>query len=176
MSARAKLLRTLACAAALAAFACGDDEEAAPEAGSAERTEARPTAPASPGASGVPDAYAPVAAAQPPRELTESEQRVNEVLDMDTEGAGLDELMRRAREDADPAVREAAVIALGDSEEPRAVDALVAATEDADKRVVLAAIDQLSWFDERPARDALERLAESNDAEIAEAAEEALME
>lgn len=73
-------------------------------------------------------------------------------------------------------MREAAVVALGDSEEPRAVDALVAATEDSDKRVVLAAIDQLSWFDERPARDALERLAESSDTEIAEAAEEALME
>lgn len=175
MSARVELLRALACVGALAVFACGDDEEAAPEPSSADASASRATEAASPGATSVPDAYATVADPQPARELTESERRVNEILDVDAEGAGLDVLMRYAREDADPAVREAAVIALGDSDEARAIDALIAATEDADKRVVLAAIDQLSWFDERPARDALERLTDSSDAEIAEAAEEALM-
>jgi HEAT repeat protein len=116
---------------------------------------------------------APGEAAQPQPGF-DSEARVGEIYDTDLEGAGLDQLIRDAREDPDPNVREAAVIALGDSDDDRALDALIAATEDRDTRVVLAAIEQLSWFDDRLAQDAIRRLVDSPNREIAEAAREEL--
>ena len=185
MSTRAAAIRTLACAASLAAFACGDarcggagaHDAAAPSEANAPAEEGASADQAAPldfpitHSSSSPEA---AAASAPSRELTDAEQRVAEVLDTDPEGAGLDALMRIAREDPDASVREAAVIALGDSEDDRAIEALIAATEDRDARVVLAAIDQLSWSDDRQGRDALERLTRSQDAEIVAAAEEAL--
>jgi hypothetical protein len=163
-------------ALALAALACGGDEDAASEsapaarsegasADAAARTSAAPTGDFAP----RPD---PRASEDEVLETFEPEDRVGEILDTEPEGEGLETLIRTAREDADPVARETAVIALGDSEDVRALDALIAATEDADPRVVLAAIDQLSWFDDRRAEDAIRRLVDSENAEIAEAARE----
>ena len=92
------------------------------------------------------------------------------ILDTEPAGEGLAELIRAASEERDPSAREAAVVALGDSEDARALEALIAATDDPDPRVVIAAIDQLSWFDDRRAEDAIRRLVDSPNAEIAEAA------
>lgn len=183
MNARSAALRVLASAMLLSAFACGD----ARCGGKSERAGAA-AADAPPETGAAPAGSEPLAfpsedagSAQPagaedaaPRERSEAEERIATVLDTDPEGAGLDALMRTAREDADASVREAAVIALGDSEDDRAIDALIAASEDHDARVVLAAIDQLSWSDDRQAQAALQRLARSANAEIAAAAEEAL--
>ncbi len=99
---------------------------------------------------------------------------MRDVLDLSADEGDLAELIRVSHEDPSPAVREAAVVALGDSDESRAVDALIAASQDSERSVVLAAIEQLSWSEDRQARAALERLAGSPDGEIAAAAREAL--
>jgi HEAT repeat protein len=177
LSARARIAR-LAGAAALAAVECGGGEERA----SAPTEPNGPASAASEPADG-PDASpyealplpSEVPAAEPAQDFEPSD-RAAEVLDIDPEGEGLDELIRIAREDADPSAREAAIVAIGESEASRALDALVAATEDSEPRVVLAAIDQLSWFDDRRAEDAIRRLVDSPNAEIAEAAREELSE
>jgi HEAT repeat protein len=189
--------RAAALALALGALACSDArcsprdgaEQAPPDASEASsaqrsgaaiasRNEAAPSGSPTPLAA-TPDLLAPPQPeAKVPLEprLPDVETRIGAVLDADPSGDGLDFLMRTAREDPDAAVREAAVIALGDSEDTRAIDALVAAAEDVDARVVRAAIDELSWWsdDDRQARAALERLTRHPDAELATAAEEAL--
>jgi len=96
------------------------------------------------------------------------------ILDLEAEGDGLDTLMRAAADSADPAVRETAVVALGDSDDPRALDALIAASFDPEPAVVLAALEQLRWSDDRLARDAIRRLRDSSDPAIARAAGEAI--
>jgi len=178
MSARA--VRALLCAALLGALACGGDDDAAESA--AARPAAEPESLASeapPGAGapaegGIERAEVATELAPAPAPSSGSQERVGEVLDLDPEGEGLDALIRAAGSDPDPSVREAAVIALGDSDEARALDALIAATEDRDSRVVLAAIDQLGWYDDRLAEDAIRRLVDSPNAGIAEAAREEL--
>jgi hypothetical protein len=169
--------RALACAALLGALACGGDDEAAKGAAPRPASEAEsPASGAPPGSGALAEGgagRAEVAMESPPASR-ESEERIRKVLDTQPEGAGLDALVRASREDADASVREAAVIAIGDSEDPRALDALIAATEDADPRVVLAAIDQLGWYDDRVAEDAIRRLVASPNAEIADAAREEL--
>jgi HEAT repeat protein len=102
------------------------------------------------------------------------ETRVLRALDLSIEEGELAELIRLAREDPSPAVREAAVVTLGDSDEGRAIDALIAAAEDAERRVALAAIAQLAFKDDRQARSTLERLAASGEPAVAAAAREAL--
>jgi HEAT repeat protein len=178
----ARVLRVLVCAALLGALACGGEDKAAKRAAAEPASEPESLASGAPPAAGAlaeggagraEVTTEPARAAAP---SSESEERIGQVLDTDPEGAGLDTLIRSAREDADASVREAAVIALGDSEDPRALDALIAATEDADSRVVLAAIDQLGWYDDRVAEDAIRRLVDSPDAEIAQAAREELAE
>jgi HEAT repeat protein len=171
----ARLALRVAVAASLAAglLACdrGGKPPASAESAAPAATAGEPPASAPPSAS---TASSPAAGAPPSAERGRAEDRADEVLDTEPTGAGLDALIRSMKEDPDPSVRESAVVALGDSEEPRALDALIAATEDRDKRVVLAAIDQLSWFDDKVARDALERLTRSGDSEIADAATDAL--
>jgi hypothetical protein len=188
--------RAAALALALGALACGDArcgprgvaEQSPPAAGEAPSAQVPGAAiasqnEASPSGSPPPFAEAADLAAPQPEagEIVEptrpdAEARIGAVLDADPSGEGLDFLKRTAREDPDAAVREAAVIALGDSEDTGAIDALVAAAEDVDPRVVRAAIDELSWWsdDDRQARAALGRLTRHPDAEIAAAAEEAL--
>jgi hypothetical protein len=156
---------SLAFAAALAWLACGR-EQAAPS--------AEPPAPQASAEAETDDDSQPAALRE--KELRtggEGDERIGELLDTDPEGDGLDVLIAATR-DPDPTAREAAVIALGDSADPRALEALIAATEDADRRVVLAAIDQLGWSEDRLAEDALRRLASSADPEIAAAATEEL--
>jgi hypothetical protein len=175
MSAR---LASLACAAALASLACGG-EEAAPSEPSAAASgpvgDAQPAPQARGESETAADEPGPAAIREKVLRTTEAENdRVSELLEIEPEGDGLDTLIAAAADDPDPAVREAAVIALGDSDDPRALDALIAASEDRDRRVVLAAIDQLGWADDRLAEDALRRLTRSPDAEIAAAATEEL--
>lgn len=160
----------------LLAFACSDARCAAPQHESA--AQAAPPA-GDPPARAAARAEPRLASDPAPRDDAEPAQpdaqtRIGEVLDADPHGAGLDFLMLAAREDPDASVREAAVIALGDSDESRALDALIAASEDADSRVVRAALDALAWSDDRQARAALERLARHPDPGIAAAAEDAL--
>jgi len=114
---------------------------------------------------------APVASAAADRADAE---RLGAVLALSPEGAGLDELIRLIRFDADPRVRERAAVALAYAEDARAVDALIAATGDPDVRVALAAIETLAWSEDRQARATLESLAGSDDARIASAATRAL--
>jgi hypothetical protein len=161
-------------ALALAALACGDDEEAAGSEAmpGASETQAASAEGALAGFDALDESAATPAAESTPG--FQADDRVGEILDTDPIGAGLESLIRSARYDADPTVREAAVVALGDSEDDRALDTLIAATEDADSRVVLAAIDQLSWYDDRLAQDAIRRLVDSPNPEIAEAAREEL--
>lgn len=104
----------------------------------------------------------------------EADDRIGEILDIEPTGDGLDELIRVASESSDPHAREAAVVALGDTDDPRALDALIAATEDVDPNVVLAALDQLRWSDDRLAEDAILRLVDSPNPGIAAAAREGL--
>jgi hypothetical protein len=170
-------VRALACAALLGALACGGDDEAATSAAKGQGSEAElPASGAPPGSGALAEGgagRAEVATESAPASGA-SEERIREILDTQPEGAGLDALIRASRKDADASVREAAVIAIGDSEDPRALDALIAAAEDADSRVVLAAIDQLGWYDDRVAEDAIRRLVASPNAEIADAAREEL--
>jgi hypothetical protein len=162
-------------ALALGALACGGGDEPTGEAAT-RPPPAAASARVEPADGAQDDSGAwPADEAAPQAEIRETfvpDDRVGEILDTEPEGAGLDALIRTAREDADPVARETAVIALGDSEDARALDALIAATEDPEPRVVLAAIDQLSWFDDRRAEDAIRRLVDSPNAEIAQAARE----
>lgn len=103
-----------------------------------------------------------------------ADERLRAILDADPEGAGLDMLIRAASVDEDPSAREAAIIALGDSDDPRALDALIAATDDREPGVVIAAIEQLRWFDDRLAENAIRRRIDAPDPEVARAAREAL--
>jgi len=176
-----RAVRALAGAALLGALACGGEDKPAKGAAAEPASEAESLPSGAPPAAGAlaegGNGRAEVATASAPAaSASESERRIGEVLDTNPEGAGLDKLIRSAREDADPSVREAAVIAIGDSEDPRALDALIAATEDADSRVVLAAIDQLGWYDDRVAEDAIRRLVDSPNVEIAKAARDELEE
>lgn len=164
----------LACALALTGVACGSDDSGWSPAPPA--SEAGAPSPAETRASDEAPAVAEPAAPPAPAPSAELEDRVGEILDTETTGEGLDQLIRSAREERDPAAREAAVIALGDSDDPRALDALIAASEDPDARVVLAAIDQLSWIDDRRAEDAIRRLVDSPNPEIADTAREELEE
>jgi hypothetical protein len=143
-----------------------------------------PAPPATPPAP-APDTAAPhplaavatgsTASADGPLDAGEAE-RVQAVLDLSADDGDLGALIRAAHEDPSPAVREAAVVALGDSDESRAVDALIAATEDPERSVVLAAIEQLAWSEDHQARETLERLSRSGDTEIAASAKDALEE
>ncbi len=99
-----------------------------------------------------------------------SPERIAQVMAMSPEGDALVTLTQLARESADPAIREAAVVALANSEDGRAIDALIAAATDPEPRVALAAIELLSWSEDRQARAALEALTGSEDAAIAQAA------
>ena len=168
---------SLACAAALAWLACGGEESAPSEQGAPARAPSS-EAPSLPQASAdaeTADDSEPVASREKALRTSDAvDDHVSELLDIEPEGDGLDALIAAAADDPDPAAREAAVIALGDSADPRALDALIAASEDADPRVVLAAIDQLGWSDDRLAEDALRRLTRSPDPQIAEAATEEL--
>jgi len=172
-------IASLAFAAALASFACGSDEgdatsdEASPANAAREETAAPFVPTAQPGAS-PPEADALLSGVDTRAPTSAREDRIGDLLDTEPEGEGLAVLIRAAADDPDPAVREAAVIALGDSVDPRALDALIGASEDRDRAVVLAVIDQLGWSEDRLAEDALRRLADSSDPEIAEAASEEL--
>lgn len=136
------------------------------------------TSPDAPPASVEPAAAGdePAAAAHPaPEEASsaEVESRLDAILDADPEGDGLDLLVQAATEDASPSHRAAAIAALGDSSDPRALDALIAATEDADPSVALAALEELRWSDDRLAQDAILRLVDSPDPAVAAAAQAA---
>jgi hypothetical protein len=165
--------RAIAIAWAAVALACGGhDGGSKPTAAAAPAPQPAPMAEPTPPPR---DAFAaPADAAATALDASPSSERVAEIENTEPEGAGLDALVERAARDPDPAVREAAVKAIGDSEEPRALDALIAAASDADSRVVLAAVDQLGWFDDRRAQDTLRRLADSANAEIAAAARDEL--
>ncbi len=96
--------------------------------------------------------------------------RIGQVMAMNPEGDELVRLTQLVREDPNPAIREAAVVALANTEDGRAIDALIAAATDKEHRVALAAIELLSWSDDRQARATLEALASSEDEAIASAA------
>ncbi len=97
-------------------------------------------------------------------------ERVARVMAMRPEGDDLFTLVDLVRDDPDPAVREAAVVALANAEDGRAIDALIAASRDPERRVALAAIELLSWTEDRSARAAIEAAARSGDAAVARAA------
>lgn len=163
----------LGCALALAAaLACsggepeGPPQQPAQSAGAIERVDRNEAI--EPVPTSVPES-GPGAAPEP-----EANDRIGEILDIEPTGDGLDELIRVASESSDPHARETAVVALGDADDPRALDALIAATEDADPNVVLAALDQLRWSDDRLAEDAILRLVDSPNPGIAAAAREGL--
>jgi len=103
-------------------------------------------------------------------------ERLGAVLALAPEGADLDELIRALRFDTDPEVRAVAAVALAYTDDPRSVDALIAATADADPGVVVAAIETLAWSEDRQARATLESLAGSEEPRIAAAAARALTE
>ena len=104
----------------------------------------------------------------------ETAERLGAVLAIDPVGQGLADLTHLVQRDPDPRVREAAAVALAYTDDPRAVDALIAATQDADTRVVLSAVATLAFSEDRRARATLEALAGSRDRGIAAAAERSL--
>lgn len=97
-------------------------------------------------------------------------ERIAQVMAMRPAGEDLATLVEIARNDPDPALREAAVVALANAEDGRAIDALIAASRDPERRVALAAIELLSWTEDRSARAAIEAAARSDDPEVAGAA------
>src|SRR5262245_20701283 len=101
----------------------------------------------------VPIERAPPVELGSPRPTPEPSESVRprqiEILGLVPIEEGLDELLRVLAEDADPRLRESAIVALAHSEDGRAIDALIAATADSDRRVALAAIELLSWSDDR---------------------------
>jgi HEAT repeat protein len=164
----------LVLAYSLVVVACADDEKGAHRANAEVGASAAGATPAEEGAaraSEAPRAELLPAAQAPP--TPESGARVDAVLSHELDGDGVDALVRAVHEDGDARGREAAVVLLGASDDPRALDALIAATEDAEPRVVIAAIAQLRWSDDRLAEDAIRRLADSPEPEIAAAAREA---
>jgi HEAT repeat protein len=175
----------LALVLGLFAGACDDSRCGGEPAPVAIEAAARARAPASSPVMGNSEAAAPVAPAEAPANVPpaasdsfwhlDAAQEVRVLRAFDVAQSGdLAELIRLALEDPSPAVREAAVVGLGDNGEGRAIDALIAASEDAERRVALAAIAQLALVDDRQAREALARRAGSQDPAIASAARDAL--
>lgn len=170
-------------AGSLAGCPSGQDEERDPDAARIAPTrstaeEANPAA--THRATPLPSAREPgeANASEPPStgDGPPADELLGVVLDAEPEGTGLDTLIRAASSESDGVVREAAVVALGDSQDPRALDALIAATEDPDPRVAIAAIEQLRWFDDRLAENAIRRQQDARDPELARAARAALPE
>jgi hypothetical protein len=170
---RKQVQALLACVALCASVACRENEAAAPTMPAAE------TPAFSRGISDTSDS--PRRSQQTPTSVVDVSsappapyERIAQVMAMQPAGPQLDQIVAILRDDPNAAVREAAVVTLANSEDGRAIDALIAATEDPEPRVALAAIELLSWSEDRQAHARLEALARADDEALARAAGDAL--
>ncbi len=170
---RIQLRALLACVALGGLVACSDNEAAPPTMAAAESSEVSRgigAASDSPRRSQRTVTSVVDVSSAPPAPY----ERMTQVMAMQPDGPQLDQIVAILRDDPNAAVREAAVVALANSEDGRAIDALIAATEDTETRVALAAIELLSWSDDRQAHAKLEALTRSDDEALARAASDAL--
>jgi hypothetical protein len=100
--------------------------------------------------------------------------RAEAVGDMETEGEALPDVVDLAVNDPSPAVRTAAVEALGDEGTHMAVEALLATLDDPDPQVLLAAIEAIEMTGDESILGRVAPLTQHSSPAVREAAQEAL--
>jgi HEAT repeat protein len=102
------------------------------------------------------------------------EVREEAAEDVEPEGVALDYLAMMVTTDPSPEVRMAAALTLGDSDDPKALDALVMALQDEDPRVLEEVIDALAYTGNRSTIPYLQPFLNHPDEDVRDAAESAI--
>ena len=101
-------------------------------------------------------------------------RRVEAAENIEATGAALDYLTQLLVTDPSPEVRMAAAHTLSDSDDPRALDALITALDDQDVGVLVEVIDALGFAGNKATISRLQPFLEHSDEDVRDAAESAV--
>jgi HEAT repeats len=103
-----------------------------------------------------------------------AKRRAEAAENIEATGTALDYLTQLLVSDPSPEVRAAAAHTLADSEDPRAMDALITALEDQDVSVLVEVIDALGFAGNKATINRLQPFLEHSDEDVRDAAESAI--